>query len=478
LNIAWASRIEGSMAQPIAPNYGEQFLFPPALEDWVPADHPARFLREFVDQLDLGSLGFDMPTAIEGRPPYAPSLLLKIWLYGYMHRVRSTRKLEAACREQLSLLWLTGLHQPDHNSLWRFWRQNKRAVRALFKQSAQLAVQSGLVGLVLQAVDGTKIEAASSGHSGWNKKALEQLLQKLDTELDQMEAAIEREGEPEPQTTYRLPEDLVDKQALREKVRQGLEQMKQVQREHLHPMEPQTRRMKCEGKNRFAYNAQAVVDEKTGVVVAATVVNQENDTGLAVPLAQQAQQNCGQQAAVTVADSGYGTGVDIGQAVTAGVNLLVTPAGEAVAQRKPYHAYNFRYEPEHARVICPQGQALNLARPMRQKGQIVQMYRCDIKDCPVRSQCTKDCRQRRFVEIWPHSLAVQKMRARAKEPEAAAQLRKRRQIIERVFGHIKQHEGFRRWTVRGLEGVNAQWALICCAMNLRVLYAQWRRSAS
>jgi transposase len=96
------------MAQPIAPDYGQQFLFPPGLEDWVPADHPARFLREFVEQLDLSTLGFAMPVAVEGRPPYHPSLLLKIWLYGYYHRIRSTRKLETACREHLSLLWLMG----------------------------------------------------------------------------------------------------------------------------------------------------------------------------------------------------------------------------------------------------------------------------------------------------------------------------------------------------------------------------------
>ncbi len=98
--------VEQAMAQPITPDYGQQFLFPPALEDWVPTDHPARFLREFVEQLDLSTLGFAMPVAVEGRPPCHPSLLLKIWLYGYYHRIRSTRKLETACREHLSLLWL------------------------------------------------------------------------------------------------------------------------------------------------------------------------------------------------------------------------------------------------------------------------------------------------------------------------------------------------------------------------------------
>jgi transposase len=158
------------MTQPIAPDYGQQFLFPPALEDWVATDHPARFLREFVDQLDLAALGFAMPTAVEGRPPYAPSLLLKIWLYGYFQRIRSTRKLEAACRDQLPLLWLSGLITPDHNSLWRFWRDNKQALRGLFKQTVQLALHTGAVGLALQALDGTKIAAACSSPNGWSKE--------------------------------------------------------------------------------------------------------------------------------------------------------------------------------------------------------------------------------------------------------------------------------------------------------------------
>lgn len=462
------------MTQPISPDYGQQFLFPPALEDWVPADHPARFLREFVGQLDLAALGFAVPTAVEGRPPYHPGLLLKIWLHGYFHRIRSTRKLEVACREQLSLLWLTGLIQPDHNSLWRFWRDNQKALRAVFQRSAQLAVEAGMVGLVLQALDGTKIQAVASGHSSWNKKQLKQLLAVLDQELSEVEATIAGEGEPPPPNTYRLPESLADKQALREKVRAGLQQMEQIRRDHLHPHEPQARRMSCDGKNRFGYNAQAVVDEQAGVIVAAEVVNQENDAGLVVPLVEQAEQNCGRQAAATVADTGYGSGADIMQAQTHGLNFLVRPLGDAPAQDKPYHAHRFVYEPQKDSVVCPQNQELKFARIMRQKGQTVRVYRCDKKDCPVRSACTKDQRARRFVEIWPHTLAVQRMRHKIKEPVAAAQLRKRAQTIERVFGQIKQQDGFRRWTLRGLEGVNTQWAMICCAVNLRTLAKNWR----
>src|SRR5215467_13561699 len=194
------------MSQPIAPDYGQQFLLPPALEDWVPRDHPVRFIREFVDQQDLAKLGFAMPICNEGRPAYAPSLLLKIWLYGYHHRIRSTRKLEAACRDQISLVWLTGSLAPDHNSLWRFWRDNKAALRRLFKQSVELALQAGLVGLALQAVDGTRIQALASPESGWSKAKMEKLLGILDEELKQTEKELNQEGPGEGGVGYRLPQ--------------------------------------------------------------------------------------------------------------------------------------------------------------------------------------------------------------------------------------------------------------------------------
>jgi transposase len=297
------------MALPIAPDYGQQFLFPPALEDWIPKDHPVRFIREFVDQQDLAKLGFAMPISMEGRPPYAPGLLLKIWLYGYHHRVRSTRKLEAACRDQLPLLWLAGMIVPDHNSLWRFWRDNKPALGELFKQSVRLAVNAGLVGLALQAVDGTKIQAAASSQTGWSKEQMQKLLAALNAELGEAEKQLEEEGLSLEAGAYRLPRHLEDKEALRTAVKAGLDQLEQDGRKHYHPNEPETRRMKCEGKGPFAYNAQAVVDQSHGIVVAADITVEETDSHELVRMVQQAQQNTGASSAVlTVADGGYGSG--------------------------------------------------------------------------------------------------------------------------------------------------------------------------
>jgi len=465
--------IKGNMSQPIAPDYGQQFLLPPALEDWVPKDHPVRFIREFVDQQDLAKLGFAMPISNEGRPAYAPSLLLKIWLYGYHHRLRSTRKLEAACRDQISLLWLTGNMAPDHNSLWRFWRDNRRALRGLFKQSVQLAVQAGLVGLALQAVDGTKIQALASPHSGWTKEKMEKLLAELEAELDKGDKQLEQEGAGEQTAAYRLPEKLEQRQALREVVRAGLEQLQQDGRGHYHPKEPEARRMNCAGRQPFAYNAQAVVDQSHGIVVAAEVSVEESDTGQLVGMLQQAQQNTGTATAVlSVADGGYGSGRQLAEAAAQKLEVLVRPREGGKQKANGYSARNFHYDVTAGTVSCPQKQQLDFRRETLQKGQRVKQYRCHVKDCPAAGLC-KDKKGRRVIEIWPHTVAVQAMRQRLNQPQAQEQLSKRARIIERHFGHIKEHDAFRRWTVRGAENVRTQWALLNLTMNLRVLAKLW-----
>ena len=145
------------MSNEIEADYEKQWLFPPSLEDLLAKDHPARMVREFVAGQDLEALGFEVRKSEDGRPSYSSSLLLKVWLYGYMTKNRSTRGLERACMDQMGMLWLTGMNSPDHTTLWRFWRDNQQAIRKIFKQLLQIAVSMNLVGMVLHAVDGTKL---------------------------------------------------------------------------------------------------------------------------------------------------------------------------------------------------------------------------------------------------------------------------------------------------------------------------------
>jgi transposase len=196
------------MSREIRADFSRTYLMPPSLEDWVEADHPARFIRDVVSSLDLSGLGFKQPEATTGRPAYAVDLLLSVWLYGYLHRIRSTRDLERACREHISLLWLSGLHAPDHNTLWRFWRRNRRSLRGLFRQVVGVAYTSGLIGLAVHAVDGTKVRARCSKRSAWHKKELEELLGRLDASIDSAMAEVESREETES-GEYRLIVEIV-----------------------------------------------------------------------------------------------------------------------------------------------------------------------------------------------------------------------------------------------------------------------------
>jgi transposase len=463
------------MARPIAPDYGQQFLFPPALEDWVPANHPARFLREIVDQLDLAALGFAMPVAVEGRPPYHPSLLLKIWLYGYSHRLRSTRKLEAACAEHLSLLWLTGLLAPDHNSLWRFWRDNKKVLRLIFKQTVQLAGRTGAVGLALQALDGTKLQALASTPKGWNKATMEKLLAQLDATGDDLELKIVEENCDLDAPGSRLPAGLAERKALREEIQKGLVQLAADGRQHYHRQEPEARRMKVGDTNRYAYNAQAVAAAKEGVIVACDATRQENDKGQLVPLIQQARENLGVAAhdTVTLADAGYGAGADLQAAAENQMPVLVPPAEGTPAKDNPYATQYFHYDAPSQTVTCPQNRPLDHEGHTTKDGVRGERFRCHVRDCPVRAHCTRDPKGRQ-IEIRPPTVVVQAMREQLSDPATWQQWRRRGEIIEPRFGQLKAHDGFRRWTVGGLENVKTQWALLCATLNLRVLYRRWR----
>lgn len=457
------------MSREIKANYQQIMRFPPVLEDWVGPEHPARFIRDFVDFLDLPRLGFRVRTAAVGRPPYSTEMLLKVWLYGYLNRIRSTRQLEHGCRENLGLIWLTGLKAPDHNTLWRFWQDNREALGRVFKQSVGVALHAGLLQLVLHAVDGTKIKAVSGPRGVWHRRDLVRLLQQLDASVAQVMAEVEA-AQAQERGEYRLPEELQDQAVRRQRLQEALQALAAADRDHLHPGEPEARLMKVGAGVALAYNAQVVTDGASGLLVAAAVVNAETDTQQLVPMLDQVQENLGTTARETLADGGYVSAAEIAQAEARGYEVL-TPASSEEA--RPYHTSRFVYDEVRDCCLCPRGRVLNYERTKTNRGTYpVRVYRCrNFRDCPGRRQCSRDPKGRQ-LEIGPHHAAM--VRQRHKRREKGELLRLRKVMAEPPFARIKRQQDFWRWTVRGLANVRTQWALLCTTVNLKKLFRHWQ----
>ena len=469
------------MSHLILPDYTVRYLLPPCIEDWIPMDAPVRLLREIVDALNLKELGFISPTTTVGRPMFAPSMLLKIYLYCYMERIRSTRKIERECYKDINLIWLTGHNFPDHNTLWRFWDKNKFAIGNIFKQTILLALEMDLVGFALHAVDGTKIRAACSESKALKKKVLKEVDKKLDEQIAEIEADIEKseneKSENEKDPECRLPKELQDAKKLREQVKVKMAKLKEAGTNNLQPSEPEARVMKMSVGHGFCYNAQVVADKKTGIVVAADVLNEENDMNALTPMLDEVKENLGKVAETTLADKGYDSGQQLERAEKRQYNVLVNQRKDMKREDSRFSKSNFIYDEERDVFICPLGKDLKFeqSRYRKDRDLFVMKYRCmSFRDCPMREICSKDKRGR-SVEEYKHRKARIRHSKRLEYPANKEKLKQRMAIVEPVFARIKWLDGFVRWTVKGLENVKAQWSMICSVHNLKRIFANWSK---
>jgi transposase len=459
------------------PDYEQRWLFPPSLEEMVPADHPARFIRDFVRSLNLRALGFRMPTPGPGHPPVDPSVLLSVWLYGHLRRIHSTRQLEIACQENLGLLWLTGRQAPDHTTLWQFFDTNRPALKRLFVQVGRVAWQCGLVGLVLQALDGTKLAAACSRHTAWHQADLErELAAALTSAATAAEQAVDT-TQTEETGESRLAGALQDPATRLAAIQAALVELAAQGTAHLSPTEPEARMMKLgDGTLRLGYNAQAMVDSHTGLIVAAEVGTQADDHHQLAPMLAATQATLGAVAAETLADGGYCSGEQLAAAEALDAAVLVNlgrnpdQTGEGA-----YHKARFTYDADRDAYQCPQGVWLPFVGEKwhTQRKYLRRVYRCPCRACPVRDACTR-AKHGRTIERLPSDAALDRQRAKQQDAATKALLQQRGRLVERVFADIKQHLGFRRFTMHGLAHVQSQWAFVCTVANLHRLLTLWR----
>lgn len=413
-------------------------LFPVVLDELVPADHVCRVIDAFVDDLAMGELGFERAEAAEtGRPGYDPRDLLKLYLYGYLHTIRSSRRLEAECRRNVEMMWLLGRLYPDHKSIAEFRRMHREAVTAAGAELIRFARSVGLIRGEWIAIDGSKFRAASSVRSVLDREALQRY-------LDQMEKA-----DSEQETT-------IDDSA----VASALEKLRK------HP-EPEARFMRTRDGKVPAYNVQTAVDAERALIVTHQVSTAGNDSSRLQPMAEsvRAALGNGTEAINIIADTGYSNGEQAGICEASGL-IPHVPAKRSINSHGDGTLLDrtaFRYQPETDSFLCPAGQSLQHKQLARKDRAVVYQGQPAICGaCALKPGCTLT--SRRFVTRHLDEEALNRMHQRT-TPQI---MRLRRSTVEHPFAHLKYRIfGHPRFLLRGLGGAHIEISLAVMAYNLK-----------
>jgi transposase len=465
-------------------NRQQTWLLPPSLDDLIPEDHPARFVASFVDSLSL-DFWQKMKILIEGEalgaPGYHPRVLLSIWLYGFMTRTHASRKLEGACRDQIPYLWLTGWQQPDHNTIWRFYKTNRDEIRQLFKLTIKTAVKMDLVDLALQAIDGSKMPGNAAKDRTYDEKGLEKLMERTDKIISELEKENQESQGPAP---VHLPKKLRQQKQLKIAIKKAMEQLKEEDRETINLTDGETNLMKSRQGIIAGYNLESVVSplkvttsEKTGMLItAAEVVQDPVDYNQLIPMIDQAKENTGKQADYSLADAGFHNGSNLRDCEQR-QQVIVMPESQAKALQQPYHKDKFIFDPINDIYLCPRGQTLHFIRIKQVRNTLMRIYRgnCSIcRQCSAWGSCTKDKRHGRELQIGEYEAELRRHRVWMETAEAKKIYKPRKELIEPTFGLIKEIMGIRRFLLRGLTNVRAEACFIATAFNLSTLYWAWK----
>lgn len=452
------------------------FLLPPSLDELIGDAHPVRYVAIFVGALtaeDWVELGVSQTADPSGAPRYAPEVLLRIWLSGFMLGIRSARGLERACRERFDLYWAAAGQHPDHNTLWRFYTAHRLKMRQLLRATVRTAVDIGLVELAVQAVDGTKVLANANRDATMNAEQLAVLAEKTEAAIADLEAQEHGEDGPPPE----LPPKLRDAKVLKERIAAVRAKAESGDVLPVNRTDPEAPWMKTGEGTKPAYNAQLVVtptDPAVGngagrIILAATVTTQANDVGLLAPMVEAARVR-DHPIPTTLADAGYSSQASLLAAKDAGITV-VAPLQRQTQQHEPYAKEQFQYEASTDTYICPDGQTLSRDRRTRSNGQPVTRYQADgavCQACAAFGVCTTSLHGR-SLKIGDQEKRIRHHAAWMDTEEVKAQSRQRQGLIEPVFGIAKDRLGARKTLLRGRANVEAEWVLTATAFNLRTL---------
>jgi transposase len=451
---------------------GQSTLFPECLEDWIHEDNPVRVIDVFVDELDLGALGFDgVDPEATGRPSYHPSVLLKLYVYGYLHRVQSSRRLEHEALRNVEVMWLTGRLAPDHKTIADFRKDNSRAIRQVCTRFVALCRTMGLLTQASVAIDGSKFKAVNNRDKNFTRAKMERRMAQIEESvaryLQQLDTADRQEPSEGLKTTVnRLNEKIAKLKEQMQHLRAIEAQMLATPDQQISLTDPDARSMATSGRGSgvVGYNVQVAVDVENHLIVTHEVTNVGNDRSQLAHIAKEAKATLEAASLDVVADRGYFNGGEILACDEAGITVtLPKPMTSNSKAEGRFGKQDFRYIPDENVYICPAGERLTYSFMTEDKGLILRRYRTNAcQRCSIKHGCTTA--KERLISRWEHEHVLEAVQRRLDEhPE---KMRQRRETVEHPFGTIKARMGATHFLMKTLPRVATEMALHVLAYNL------------
>ena len=441
-------------------------LLPERLEDFVEPDHPVRVIDAFVDQLDMSQLGFTLAqTKRTGRKPYNPADLLKLYLYGFLNQVRSSRRLERECQRNLEVLWLMKRLAPDFKTIANFRQQNPGAIKAASRAFIQFCRRAELLVGAQVAIDGTKFRSAGSIDQTTTREKVDKQLAKVDARiqryLDQLTEADSQEGESDLKRE-RVEHALSALRERQEKLQDHQQAMDAGLQDNHCLTEPEARVMRSGREGKICgYNIQSVVDTETGLIVHHELTDEATDNRQLEPMAREAKTVLQREQLEVLADAGYSNGEQLQQCDDQGIEACVPGNRSHNNQGAFYQRSEFLYNTEDNSFTCPAGERLRYTT-LNNKKKMYNYSRTGCSQCALQSQCTKA--DKRWVSRHFYEDAFARSEARlAAEPERM----RRRMRVEHPFAQLKHNRGWRRFLCWGMKTASAELGIAVLAYNLR-----------
>jgi transposase len=449
---------------------GQGTLLPESLDDYVSDTNPVRVVDVFVDELNLVSLGFDgaIPAGT-GRPAYHPAILLKIYIYGYLNRIQSSRRLEREAQRNVELMWLTGRLMPDFKTIANFRKDNSKAIRGVCRQFVVLCQQLGLFGENLVAIDGSKFKAVNNRDRNFTSAKLKRRMEEIESSINRYLTALDAADRQEPTASepsaVRLEEKIAKLKTQMKELKAIEIQLNESPDKQVSLTDPDARSMMTRGTGIVGYNVQTAVDTQNHLIVAHEVTNFGSDRDQLSSMAKQARDAMASETLAVVADRGYFKSEEILACHDADITAYVPkPMTSSAKADGRFNKDAFVYDATKNEYICPAGEALPWRFSSIEKGMNMHCYwssKC--QGCALKTQCTPS--KNRRVRRWEHETVLEEMQRRLNDAPDMMRIRKR--TVEHPFGTLKQWMGSTHFLTRKLVGVSAEMSLNVLAYNMK-----------